>query len=220
MSILLSSHLHFIVRLTLIASMAYSVSLVNRRRAAVLGHLKSETGDQPAELLFSRKWPEADGIPVDMGLLKSGQPRESADGSRGRPMAGWPAGSSVPWDRRPDGGGHDHGGPGQSPCRRPRLAPGQDRTSRIARSHAPSGGKSTLGFRTPSGSRARLRARNVEISLALRERYSHRLLAAPMPCSALMLPPKSPTIRSTPSSTRSSSGGRPLTFTWTLPSPG
>src|ERR1035437_2863749 len=86
------------------------------------------------------------------------------------------AGSSVPWDRRPDGGGHDHGGPGQSPCRRPRLAPGQGHTPRIARSHAPSGGKSTLGFRTPSGSRARLRARNVEIALALRERYSHRLL--------------------------------------------
>src|ERR1035437_10898063 len=107
MSILLSSHLHFIVKLTLIASMAYSVSLVNRRRAAVLGHLKSETGDQPAELLFSRETPGADGIPADMGLLKSGQPRESADGSRGWPKARWlvrALGSANrwwgPWPRR------------------------------------------------------------------------------------------------------------------------
>ena len=44
-------------------------------------------------------------------------------------------------------------------------------------------------------------------------------LARPMPCSALMLPPRRRRAGSTASSTGSSSGSGPSTFTWRLPSP-
>ena len=48
---------------------------------------------------------------------------------------------------------------------------------------------------------------------------SQRALATPMPCSALIVPPHAAASASTASSTVSSSGSRPSTLTWTLPSP-
>ena len=53
----------------------------------------------------------------------------------------------------------------------------------------PAEGMSTLGLRIPSGSSARLIARNISISAGERVSTSHRFLAVPIPCSALMLPP-------------------------------
>ena len=47
---------------------------------------------------------------------------------------------------------------------------------------------STPGFKMPSGSKARLMARNSAISSALRLRCSHCRFARPMPCSALIEP--------------------------------
>ena len=51
-----------------------------------------------------------------------------------------------------------------------------------------------------------------------RTRWSQWRLAVPMPCSALMEPLSSATLRNTPSSTRLSSGAGPVMLTWMLPS--
>ena len=64
-------------------------------------------------------------------------------------------------------------------------------------------------------------ARKASISAGLRLRWSHGRLAAPMPCSALMLPPRLATRRRTASSTAAARPPSlaPRTLTWMLPSP-
>ena len=83
-----------------------------------------------------------------------------------------------------------------------------------------SSGNNTCGFKIPRGVECGFdRAERSDLRPRLRTSGSHRRLAAPMPCSALIEPCSSATSPNTASSTRSSSGATPVTLTCTLPSP-